>query len=97
MAVISILCDVVVFLLPVPLFTRLSLHRGGVIGLCILFGCGLVTTVCSIVRTCYLKDVGPTGNGDNTMVVLLGSVEGNVGVRARTKSSRKRSLLTHAI
>ena len=81
MAVIGILCDVVVFLLPVPLFMKLSLGRDARLGLCILFGCGLVTTVCSIARASFLPQVGPTGNGDNTYVVLLGTVEANIGVR----------------
>ncbi|KAK5123264.1 hypothetical protein LTR85_002694 [Meristemomyces frigidus] len=80
MAVISILCDIVVFLLPVPLFRKLSLSKSAVLGLCVLFGCGLITTVCSIVRATYLKDVGPKGNGNNTMVVLMGCVEANVGI-----------------
>jgi len=81
MAVIGILCGIVVFLLPIPLFMKLSLGRDAKLGLCILFGCGLVTTVCSIARASFLRDVGPTGNGDNTYVVLLGAVEVNVGVR----------------
>ncbi|KAK3671772.1 hypothetical protein LTR78_008317 [Recurvomyces mirabilis] len=80
MASIGILCDVIVFLLPIPLFTRLSFSRGTIIGLCILFACGLITTICSIVRATYLSQVGPRGSGDNTNVVLWGTIEINVGI-----------------
>lgn len=77
---VSIFCDVAIFLLPIPLFLKLTLNRGAALGISFLFACGLLTTVCSIVRATYLKKVGPGGKGDNSMVVLFCAIETNVGV-----------------
>lgn len=77
---VSIFCDVAIFLLPIPLFLKLTLNRGAALGISFLFACGLLTTVCSVIRATYLKEVGPGGNGDNSMVVLFCAVETNVGV-----------------
>jgi hypothetical protein len=87
---VSIFCDVAIFLLPIPLFLRLTLNRGVALGISFLFACGLLTTVCSIVRATYLKEVGPGGKGDNSMVVLFCAIETNVGVRELVSHSFNR-------
>ena len=64
MAAIQIVNDVAVWVLPIPLFLRLSINRRVALGLSILFACGLTTTICAIVRATFLKDVEPHGKGN---------------------------------
>lgn len=63
MAAFQIVNDVVVWLLPIPLFLKLSINRRIALGLSILFALGLTTTIAAIVRATYLKQVGPDGKG----------------------------------
>ncbi|PNS17191.1 hypothetical protein CAC42_7245 [Sphaceloma murrayae] len=83
MAATSILCDFVVFLLPCPVLLRRIPGSGSIANHQHVFSaatlaCGLLTNIVSIARAVYLKQV-ENGNGDNTMVVLMGVVESNVG------------------
>lgn len=82
MASLTILFDVIIFLLPIPLFISLNLNGRMKLSLCFLFSLGLLTTLCSIIRATYLPNVA-YGDGDNSMVVMLGTVEFNVGVSSR--------------
>ncbi|PSK43980.1 hypothetical protein B9Z65_1697 [Elsinoe australis] len=83
MAATSILCDFIVFLLPLPVLLCRVAGSGSITNnqhlvSAATFACGLLTTVVSIARAVYLREV-QNGNGDNTMVVLMGVVEINVG------------------
>lgn len=78
MASITILCDIVIFLLPIPLFMSLHLNRRVKAGLSVVFALGLLTTLASILRMTYLHDVVESGN--NSTVVMLGTLEFNIGV-----------------
>ena len=75
---VTITCDVIIFLLPIPIFMPLQVDNRTKIGLICLFTLGLSTTVCSIVRATYLWRV--VTENDNSMVVLVGAVEFDVGV-----------------
>lgn len=78
-AAITIFCDVVTFLLPVPLFARLQIDRRRKLGLIFLFVLGLFTTICSVMRMVQIKQIAKDGN--NSTLVLWGTAELNVGVR----------------
>ncbi|KZF23448.1 hypothetical protein L228DRAFT_116313 [Xylona heveae TC161] len=75
----SIACDVIIFILPIPLFLNLSLNRWAKAALCGVFSLGLLTTVCSILRLLQIHNIA-YGNGDSTMLVTWGTVEFNVGI-----------------
>lgn len=77
-AAVTIACDIIVFTLPVPIFWSLQMSTRRKIGLMILFLLGLFTTVCSVVRMIQIKQVKETG--DNSNLVLYGTIELNVGV-----------------
>lgn len=90
MAVTSILCDFIVFLLPLPVLLCRVAGSGSITNnqhlvSAATFACGVLTTVVSTARAVYLREV-QNGNGDNTMVVLMGVVEINVGVWFPTDS-----------
>lgn len=80
MSGISIMLDIIIFLLPIPIFRSLNMDRRTKLTICGLFACGFVTTICSIIRAVFLRQASSNGNGDNTVVVVMCSVEGNVGV-----------------
>jgi hypothetical protein len=75
----TILCDVMIIILPIPLLLSLNIQRTQKVGLVCLFLLGLFTTVCSIMRLTVIPVIA-WGNGDSTMLVLWGTIEFNVGV-----------------
>ena len=78
-AVVTIVSDVVVALLPIPVLLKLNIRVEKKIGLIGIFMLGLFTTLCSILR--YLQiDRIQYGDGNSTMLVLWGTIEFNVGV-----------------
>ncbi len=78
-AVVTIISDIVVALIPIPALLKLNVRLGKKIGLIVIFLLGLFTTVCSIQR--YLQiDRIQFGDGNSTMLVLWGTIEFNVGV-----------------
>lgn len=78
-AVVTIVSDVVVALLPIPVLLKLNVTRSKKIGLIGIFLLGLFTTLCSIMR--YLQiDRIQNGDGNSTMLILWGVIEFNVGV-----------------
>lgn len=79
MSGITILCDVVIFLIPIPLIYRLRLERAVKLGLTIIFSLGLLTTVCSILRLEQIHRIAH-GDGDSTQFVVRSAMELNVGV-----------------
>ena len=81
-AAVTILCDLLTFLLPLPLFARLQMDRRRKFGLIFLFVLGLFTTVCSVMRMVQIRIIAK--NGNNSTLVLWGTAELNVGVSVET-------------
>jgi hypothetical protein len=78
LAVITIFCDVVIFLMPIPLLLKIQINIRKKVGLVAVFALGLFTTVCSIMRMIQIQVI--SANGNSTMLVLWGTIEMNVGV-----------------
>ena len=78
-SVITIVCDVIIFLAPLPLIHRLHLERAVKLGLSFIFCLGLLTTVLSILRMTQIHRIA-FGDGDSTDFVIRSSLELNVGV-----------------
>lgn len=79
-ATITIACDMVTFLLPVPLFFGLQISLRRKVALSVLFVLGFFTTACSIMRMVQIWEIRRTG--DNSSLVLWATAEMNVGVSA---------------
>lgn len=78
LATISIICDLVIFFLPIPILVKLHINIRRKIALVAIFMLGLFTTLCSIMRMAQISEIAKTG--DSTMLVLWGTIEMNVGV-----------------
>ncbi|KAK1765295.1 integral membrane protein [Phialemonium atrogriseum] len=77
-AIVTILCDVIVAVLPVPVLLRLNIHKNKKVALIGIFLLGLFTTICSILRCIQINRI-QYGDGNSTQLVLWGTVEFNVG------------------
>ncbi|ODA82205.1 hypothetical protein RJ55_00711 [Drechmeria coniospora] len=77
-AVVTIVSDVVVALLPIPVLLKLSIRIEKKIGLIFIFMLGLFNTLCSILRYLQINRI-QYGDGNSTMLVLWGTIEFNVG------------------
>lgn len=86
-ATVTIVCDVIAFLLPVPLFFSLQISLRRKVILSILFVLGFFTTACSIMRMVQIWEIAKTG--DNSSLVLWAVAEMNVGVSCRRNMSGK--------
>lgn len=90
-AVVTIVSDVVVAVLPVPMLVSLNIQLSKKLGLIGIFILGLFTTLCSVFR--YLQiDRIQYGDGNSTMLILWGVVEFNVGVGLSISHALPRSL-----
>lgn len=78
LAAVSIFCDVLIMILPIPLLIRLQINMRRKVGLIVIFTLGFFTTVCSGMRMAQIKIIAE--NGNSTMLVLWGVVELNVGI-----------------
>ncbi|KAI4116276.1 MAG: hypothetical protein LQ338_007743 [Usnochroma carphineum] len=78
LAAVTIVFDVIIFLLPIPLLLKLNINLKKKIALVCVFLLGLLTTVCSVMRTVQISTIAKTGN--STMLVLWGVIELNVGI-----------------
>ena len=78
LAAVSILFDVIIFVLPIPLLLNLKINAKRKVVLVCMFLLGLLTTVCSILRVIQIHAYSKTGN--STMLVLWGVIELNTGV-----------------
>ena len=78
-SVVVILCDIVIFLLPMPLIHRLHLERSVRLGLTIAFALGLLTTVLSIMRASQIHRIAYV-DGDTSYFVIRSGLELNIGV-----------------
>ncbi|KHO01677.1 uncharacterized protein MAM_00678 [Metarhizium album ARSEF 1941] len=77
-AVVTIVSDIVVAVLPVPVLLNLNVRPARKLGLIAIFMLGLFTTVCSIMRYVQIDRI-QNGDGNSTMLVLWGTIEFNVG------------------
>ncbi|KAK4039471.1 hypothetical protein C8A01DRAFT_36509 [Parachaetomium inaequale] len=77
-AIVTIVSDVVVAVIPIPVLLKLKINVGKKVGLIFIFVLGLFTTLCSVFR--YLQiDRIQYGDGNSTMLILWGVIEFNVG------------------
>lgn len=79
LAIYTIITDVTIIVLPIPLLLSLNIKTAQKAGVVCLFLLGLFTTVCSIMRLTQIQRVA-FGDGNSTMLVLWGTIEFNVGV-----------------
>ncbi|KAF4595535.1 integral membrane protein [Ophiocordyceps camponoti-floridani] len=77
-AIVTIVSDIVVALLPVPVLLKLNVRLEKKIGLIAIFMLGLFTTLCSVMRYTQINRI-QYGDGNSTMLVLWGTIEFNVG------------------
>lgn len=78
LAAVTIIFDVVIFLLPIPVLWTLQMNRRRKTALSGVFLLGLLTTVCSVLRMTRIPALAVDGN--STFLVLWGTIEMNVGV-----------------
>ncbi|EKJ72351.1 hypothetical protein FPSE_07471 [Fusarium pseudograminearum CS3096] len=78
-AVVTIVSDVVVAILPIPVLVKLEIKLAKKIGLIAIFTLGIFTTVCSIQRYRQIDRIQNPKDGNSTMLVLWGTIEFNVG------------------
>ncbi|KAF4219556.1 hypothetical protein CNMCM8980_009375 [Aspergillus fumigatiaffinis] len=78
LAAFTIISDVAVIFLPIPLLLQLNVKPAQKAGVVCLFLLGLFTTLCSILRLTQIHRVVAI-DGDSTMLVLWGTIEFNVG------------------
>ncbi|KJZ73185.1 hypothetical protein HIM_07382 [Hirsutella minnesotensis 3608] len=77
-AIVTIVSDIVVALLPIPVLLKLNVRLEKKLGLIGIFMLGLFTTVCSILRYTQINRI-QFGDGNSTMLILWGTIEFNVG------------------
>ncbi|KAJ3533957.1 hypothetical protein NM208_g7757 [Fusarium decemcellulare] len=78
-AVITIVADIVVAVLPIPVLWKLEVRMAKKISLIVIFGLGLFTTICSIMRYMQIGRIQDPNDGNSTTLVLWGTIEFNVG------------------
>ncbi|KAK2812125.1 hypothetical protein FQN49_008396, partial [Arthroderma sp. PD_2] len=78
LAGVSIFCDLIVFLTPIPLWMKVRITLPRKLGLMAVFLLGLFTTACSIMRVVQIEIIARDGN--STMLILWGTIELNVGI-----------------
>jgi hypothetical protein len=78
-AAVTILFDVIIFSIPVPILAKIQIKPRRKYALMGVFLLGLFTTVCSILRMVQIIRISRDGN--STGLVLWGTIEMNVGVR----------------
>ncbi|KLU81041.1 hypothetical protein MAPG_00136 [Magnaporthiopsis poae ATCC 64411] len=77
-AIVTIVSDIAVTIIPLPVLIKLNVSRSKKLGLVFIFVLGIFTTICSVLR--YLQiDRIQYGDGNSTMLVLWGVIEFNVG------------------
>ncbi|KAM3555847.1 hypothetical protein MY1884_005369 [Beauveria asiatica] len=77
-SLITIISDVLVAVLPIPVLLTLKIANAKKAGLVGVFLLGLFTTICSVLRLVQLNRIS-FGDGNSTMLVLWGVIEFNVG------------------
>lgn len=93
LALVTVVFDVIIFLLPIPFLWKLQINARRRVVLIGMFLVGLFTTICSIMRMLRIFPLAVDGN--STMLVLWGTIELNVGVSiSRNGQSIAESLTT---
>ncbi|KAM0745516.1 hypothetical protein ACQRIT_000900 [Beauveria bassiana] len=77
-SLITIISDVLVAVLPIPVLLMLKIANAKKAGLVGVFLLGLFTTICSVLRLVQLNRIS-FGDGNSTMLILWGVIEFNVG------------------
>ncbi|KAJ2979912.1 hypothetical protein NQ176_g2965 [Zarea fungicola] len=77
-AVLTIISDIVVAVLPIPVLLKLNIPMEKKLGLMGIFALGLFTTLCSILRYTQINRI-QFGDKNSTMLVVWGVIEFNVG------------------
>ncbi|KAK3897651.1 hypothetical protein C8A05DRAFT_38780 [Staphylotrichum tortipilum] len=77
-AIVTIVSDIVVAVIPIPVLLKLKVNTGKKIGLIVIFLLGLFTTLCSVFRYLQINRI-QYGDGNSTMLILWGVIEFNVG------------------
>lgn len=78
-AIVTIVSDVIVAVIPIPVLIQLKVNTGKKIGLIVIFLLGLFTTLCSVFRYQQIDRI-QFGDGNTTMLIVWGVIEFNVGV-----------------
>lgn len=78
-AIVTIVSDIVVAVIPIPVLLKLKVNTGKKVGLIVIFLLGLFTTLCSVFRYLQINRI-QFGDGNSTMLILWGVIEFNVGV-----------------
>ena len=78
LAIVTIVYDIIIFLLPIPLIWTLQIRKRRKIALMGVFLLGFFTTLCSFLRLSRIALIAM--DGDLTYLVLWGTIELNVGV-----------------
>ncbi|KAB8295261.1 hypothetical protein EYC80_007172 [Monilinia laxa] len=79
LAVVTIIFDVVVFVLPIPFLSSLRMDIRKKIGIITAFALGLFTTGCSILRMKEINFIA-NGSGNSSRLALWGNIELDVGI-----------------
>ncbi|KAF2227996.1 hypothetical protein BDZ85DRAFT_277857 [Elsinoe ampelina] len=77
-AVITIIVDIVLFLLPIPLVLPLRMNRRRKIGLIITFLLGFITTLCSVMR--LIGSIKVPKHNDPQYLIRWAIIEMNIGI-----------------
>ncbi|KAK0736460.1 hypothetical protein B0T21DRAFT_383985 [Apiosordaria backusii] len=77
-AIVTIVSDVAVAIIPIPVLLQLKVSRGKKAGLIVIFLLGLFTTLCSVFRYMQIDNI-QNGDGNSTMLIVWGVIEFNVG------------------
>ena len=80
-AIITIIIDVMLFFLPIPLVLGLRMERRKKWGLAAAFLLGLVTTICSVMR--LIGSISVAKKNDPQHLITWAIAEMNVGVSAQ--------------
>ena len=78
LAIVTIVYNIIIFVLPIPLLWTLQIRKRRKIALMGVFLLGLFTTLCSFLRLSRIAPLAMDGN--STYMVLWGTIELNVGV-----------------
>lgn len=95
-AVVTIVSDVIVAVLPIPMLLALNIQMEKKLGLIGIFALGLFTTLCSILRYLQINRI-QYGDGNSTMLILWGVIEFNVGVSKPTIHIDESVILTRYV
>ncbi|KAK4154913.1 hypothetical protein C8A00DRAFT_32269 [Chaetomidium leptoderma] len=77
-AIVTIVSDVIVAVIPIPVLLQLKVNMGKKVGLIVIFLLGLFTTLCSVFRYQQIDRI-QFGDGNTTMLIVWGVIEFNVG------------------